>query len=215
MRMFTFLPGLRTAKDDDEFNKTLARIEKYENIADRMEMEISRFLTQTAAGDLSQEGSQRVSSMLRIVDNLESIGDIIYQIAMTRKNKREAAVHFDQDLNDNLHHMADLVQNALDIMDNNIRHDDHHIDLPAAYHAEQQINSFRDTLRARHLDALKLGVYDFAIGNAYSSLYALYEKLGDYIINVSEAIDDSVKAASVLGSAEPNPTAKQSTITNR
>ena len=198
LRMFTFLPNLRTAKDDDEFNQVLQHIEKYESIADRMEMEISKYLTKTAA-DLSAEGSQRVSSMLRIVDNLESVGDIIYQIAMTRKNKREAAVHFDQELNDNLAHMTQLVQHALDIMDNNIRNDYHRIDLDAAYKAEQDINQYRDTLRARHLDALKLGVYDFAIGNAYSSLYALYEKLGDYIINISEAIDDSVKTAEVLG----------------
>ena len=198
LRMFTFLPNLRTAKDDDEFNQVLQHIEKYESIADRMEMEISKYLTKAAA-DLSAEGSQRVSSMLRIVDNLESVGDIIYQIAMTRKNKREAAVHFDQELNDNLAHMTQLVQHALDIMDNNIRNDYHRIDLDAAYKAEQDINQYRDTLRARHLDALKLGVYDFAIGNAYSSLYALYEKLGDYIINISEAIDDSVKTAEVLG----------------
>jgi hypothetical protein len=40
---------------------------------------------------------------------------------------------------------------------------------------------------------LKLGVYDYAIGNAYSSLYAQYEKLGDYVINVTEAIDGSRK----------------------
>ena len=39
----------------------------------------------------------------------------------------------------------------------------------------------------------ELGVYDYSIGNAYSSLYALYEKLGDYVINVSEAIDSSRK----------------------
>ena len=45
-------------------------------------------------------------------------------------------------------------------------------------------------------------MYDFAIGNAYSSLYALYEKLGDYIINISEAIDDSIKKAEVLGTNE-------------
>ena len=202
LRMFTFLPNLRTAKDDEEFNKTFEHIEKYENISDRMEMEISKFLTKTAAADLSAEGTQRVSSMLRIVDNLESIGDIIFQIAMTRKNKRDSAVHFDQGLNDNLSHMSQLVQNALDIMDNNIKEDIHHIDLEAAYHAEQEINRYRDILRARHLDALKLDVYDFAIGNAYSSLYALYEKLGDYIINVSEAIDDSVKSAEVLGSKQ-------------
>lgn len=199
LRMFTFLPTLRTAKDDEEFDKTVARIEKYEGITDRMEMEIAKFLTKTAAGDLSQEGSRRVSSMLRIVDNLESIGDTIFQIAMTRKNKRETAVHFDQGLNDNLQHMTELVQKALDVMDKNINCESEHIDLDAAYAAEREINQYRDTLRARHLDALKLGVYDFGIGNAYSSLYALYEKLGDYIINISEAIDNSVKAAETLG----------------
>ncbi len=204
LRMFTFLPLLRTAKDDEDFYKTLARIEKYESISDRMEMEIAQFLTKTAAGDLSQEGSRRISSMLRIVDNLESIGDTIFQIAMTRKNKRDTAVHFDQGLNDNLSHMTQLVQHALDVMDHNLNNEYQHIDLEAAYDAERAINQYRDTLRTRHLDALKLGVYDFAVGNAYSSLYALYEKLGDYIINVSEAIDNSVKAAETLGENIPN-----------
>ena len=141
--------------------------------------------------------------MLRIVDNLESIGDTIYQIAMTRKNKRETAVHFDQGLNDNLSHMTDLVQNALGVMNSNLNSEYSHIDLNAAYEAEHAINQYRDTLRSRHLDALKLGVYNFGVGNAYSSFYALYEKLGDYIINVSEAIDNSVKAAETLGDASP------------
>ena len=90
--------------------------------------------------------------------------------------------------------MRQLVQQALDVMDSNL-HDYDHVDLDAAYSAEHAINAERDRLRAQHLDALKLGVYDYAIGNAYSSLYALYEKLGDYVINVSEAIDGSRKHA--------------------
>lgn len=200
LRMYTFLPTLRNATSEEEFNKTVERIEKYEGITDRMEMEIAKFLTKTAAGDLSQEGSRRVSSMLRIVDNLESIGDTIFQIAMTRKNKRESAVNFDQELNENLAHMTELVQRSLDVMDKNLTGDYKHIDLDSAYQAEQEINRYRDVLRARHLDALKLGIYDFSIGNAYSALYALYEKLGDYVINVSEAIDNSIKAAETLGS---------------
>ncbi len=192
LRMYTFLPGLRTAKEDEEFGNIMTRITKYEDITDRMEMEISKFLTKVGSGDVSEHSSKRISSMLRIIDNLESIGDTIYQIAMTRKNKREDAVHFDDTLNANLAQMRDLVQKALDIMDSNL-HDYDHIDLDAAYKAEHDINQFRDRLRAQHLNALKLGVYDYAIGNAYSSLYALYEKLGDYVINVSEAIDDSRK----------------------
>lgn len=192
LRMYTFLPGLRTAKNEEDFESIISRISKYESITDRMEMEISRFLTRVGSGDVSEHASQRISTMLRIIDNLESIGDDIYQIGMTRKNKREDAVHFDANLNANLAHMSELVQHALDIMDKNLADYDH-IDLDAAYAAEHEINIFRDRLRAQHLDALKLGVYNYEIGNAYSSLYALYEKMGDHIINISEAIDSSRK----------------------
>ena len=187
LRMYTFLPGLRTAKNEEEFDAVLARISKYEGITDRMEMEISKFLTRVGSGDVSQHASERIGSMLRIIDNLESIGDAVYQIGITRKNKREDAVHFDEGLNANLDHMTELVQKALDVMDANL-HDYDHADLDAAYAAEHEINIYRDELRAKHLEALKQGTYDYSIGNAYSGLYALYEKLGDYVINVSEAI---------------------------
>ncbi len=193
-RMYTFLPGLRTAKSEEDFEAIISRISKYEALTDRMEMEISRFLTRVGSGDVSEHASQRISTMLRIIDNLESIGDDIYQIGMTRKNKREDAIHFDDGLNANLAHMSELVQKALDVMDANLADYDT-VDLDAAYAAEHAINDYRDRLRAQHLDALKLGVYNYEIGNAYSSLYALYEKMGDHIINISEAIDSSRKHA--------------------
>ena len=192
LRMYTFLPGLRTAKTDEDFDSIMDRVAKYENITDHMELELTKFLTKVGSGDISAHASERVSAMLRINDNLESIGDAVYQIAMTRKNKREDAVHFDDGLNANLAHMSELVQKALDIMDSNL-HDYDHVDLDAAYAAEHAINTYRDQLRAQHLDALKHGTYDYSIGNAYSTFYALYEKLGDYVINISEAIDNSRK----------------------
>lgn len=192
LKMYAFLPSLRTAESEEEFESVMERIVKYEGITDRMEMEISKFLTRVGSGDVSQHASERISSMLRIIDNLESIGDAIYQIAMTRKNKREDAIHFDAGLNANLAHMSNLVQQALDVMDANL-HDYDHVNLDAAYTAEHAINAYRDRLRNQHLNAIKLGVYDYSIGNAYSSLYALYEKLGDYVINISEAIDGSRK----------------------
>ena len=188
LRMFTFLPTLRTAKDDDEFNDTVARISKYEEITDRMEMEISNYLTHVSVNELSDKGSQRISSMLRIVDNLESIGDSIYQIAITRKNKRETEVHFDQHLNDNIDHMTQLVWKALDIMDQNLKGDYDHVDMNSANQAEEAINKYRDELRAEYVGAIRSGKYDYNIGSLYSSLFALYEKIGDYVINVSEAI---------------------------
>ena len=140
LRMYTFLPGLRTAKNEDEFEAIMQRIAKYEGITDRMEQEITKFLTRVGSGDVSQHTSERISTMLRIIDNLESIGDAVFQIAMTRKSKREDAVHFDASLNANLTHMSELVQKALDIMDRNLKDYDN-IDLDAAYAAEHDIDA--------------------------------------------------------------------------
>ena len=192
LHMYSLLPELRKARTEKEFDATMQRIERYEQLTDRMEMEITRFLTAVGSGGLSAHGSERVSTMLRIIDNLESIGDGILQIALTRKAKRADAVHFSDHQNANLAQMNALVENALIVMDGNLVDYDN-IDLRGAYDAERDINNCRDRLRAEHLEALKQNVYGYAIGNAYSSLYAQYEKLGDYIINVSESIDSTHK----------------------
>lgn len=195
LKMYRFLSVLRTTKSEDEFDGVVKRIKKYEEITDNMEREICKYLTKVSAGDLSMEGSQQINSMLRIVDNLECIGDTIYRLAMSCKNKRDSDIHLDRELNENIEHMNDLVSQALEVMNLNLHTDYNHIDIENAYAAERNINNYRDMLRGRHVDALKLGVYDFEMGNAYSVLYALYEKLGDYVINVSEAISKNENAS--------------------
>ena len=194
--MYGILPELRLAKKRADFDEVEDRIARYEDRADRMELEITNFLTRLGSGDLSQHGSERITSMLRMVDNLESIGDTIFQIALIRKNKLQESVHFDEAQNANLDTMTQLVQHAFDVMQTNLSDFDH-VDMKAAYEAEQQINDFRDRLRLQHFESLREGRYGYAIGNAYSSLYALYEKLGDYIINVSESLDSSMKHTEV------------------
>ena len=196
LHMYALLPDLQSANNEKDFDTLLQRIERYEQLTDRMEMELTRFLTVVGGGNISSHTSGRVSTMLRIVDNLESIADSILQIALTRKNKRSDAVHFSDHLNSNLAQMNALVENALIVMDGNLVDYDH-IDLRGAYDAEREINDCRDRLRAEHLESLKHGLYGYPVGNAYSSLYAQYEKLADYVINVTESIDSSLKHDSI------------------
>ena len=192
LRMYALLPELRTARSEKDFESVMKRIEDYENLTDQMDMELTKFLTDVGSGALSSHASERISSMLRLIDNLESIGDSILQIAITRRNKRSDAVHFSDELNDNLSRMRALVENALMVMDANLVDYDR-ADIEAAEAAEAEVNTYRDELRAAHLEALRTGKYGYAIGNAYSSLYAQYEKLADYVVNVSEAIDPAYR----------------------
>ncbi len=192
LRMYALLPELRTVRNAKEMDAAVERIARYERLTDRMDMELTKFLTTVGSGGISAHGSERISAMLRVSDNLESIGDSIYQIALTRKNKFSDAVHFSEKLNANLAEMSALVENALLVMDSNLVNYDC-ADLRAAEEAEREVNACRDRLRNAHLEALKHNQYGYEVGNAYSSLYAQYEKLADFIINVSESLNPSFK----------------------
>ncbi|MBR4505644.1 MAG: Na/Pi cotransporter family protein [Bacteroidales bacterium] len=187
LHMYAMLPELRSVKNAKEMNAVVERIARYERLTDRMDMELTKFLTAVGSGDISAHGSERISAMLCVSDNLESIGDSIYQIALTRKNKYSDAVHFSDGQNANLAEMSALVENALLVMDGNLVDYDR-ADLRAAKDAERAVNACRDRLREEHLDALRHNRYGYEVGNAYSGLYAQYEKLADYVINVSQAI---------------------------
>ena len=176
--MYAMLPELRKVKNAEEMDAAVGRIERYEQLTDRMDMELTKFLVTVGGAGIS--------------DNLESIGDSILQIALTRKNKYADAVHFSDKQNARLTEMSDLVEKALQVMDANIAEYDRtdqvtEDGMKAAEEAEREVNACRDRLRANHIEALKKGQYGYEIGNAYSSLYAQYEKLADFVINVSEA----------------------------
>lgn len=190
LRMYALLPELRTVRNSKEMDAAVERIARYERLTDRMDMEITKFLTAVGSGGVSAHGSERISAMLRVSDNLESIGDSIYQIALTRKNKYSDAVHFSDSQNASLATMSALVENALLVMDGNLVDYDR-ADLRAAEDAEREVNLCRNRLREEHLDALRHNRYGYGVGNAYSSLYAQYEKLADYVINVTQAITGS------------------------
>ena len=193
LRMYSFLPELDKTKNENEYQKIFERTAKYEDITDRMEIEIARFLTKISEGELSNEGSQKISSMLRIIDNLESIGDSIYQMAILKQNQKTQNVTLDNDCRSYLDKMYGMVGKALEIMNTNLHKDYKNITLDDANEAEKEINALRDSLRSHHLESIKAGAYSYQVGTIYSGMYALYEKIGDFVINVSEAATNTKK----------------------
>lgn len=188
VNMFDLLPKLTNAKSNEDFDTIMAKISKDEDITDKLEIEIAKFLTHISEAVGSKEGSKKISAMLRIIDNLESIGDSIYHISITKKAQREQDMNFGANNDGHLFKMYDCVRQALIIMDANLSKNYEDVDITSAYQAEEDINEFRNLLRDAHLEAIKSGEYTYEVGTLYSSLYAIYEKIGDFVINVSQAI---------------------------
>jgi len=187
-RMFEFIPKLLDMKDPKEYQLLLKRVEHYESIADRMEIEIANFLTKVSNEGLSAETSRRVQGMLRIIDNLESIADQNFQLAKLIDTKNQQKIWFTPEMRENLNKMFDLTRKAIKIMEENLTVPYKTVEIHDALEVENEINQYRDLLRQKHLEDLNNKVYPYPTGISYSTMYALLEKLGDHIINVSEAM---------------------------
>jgi phosphate:Na+ symporter len=164
------------------------KIAKYEEITDRVEVEITDYLAKVAENDLSDETSKRVRGMIAITGELERIGDVFYHMSLTLYRKESEKVWFSPEQRKNLKKMIGLLENAFGIMLENLNSDQTKISYVSAVEIEQRINDFRDALRLEHFGNLEKQEYNVKSGIFYSDLFYSMEKIGDHIISVTEAI---------------------------
>ena len=194
-RMFNLVRDLYGENDENEFIKKYSRIEKYESISDRMEVEIASYLTQVAEGRLSDEGKTQLQSMLRTVSEIESVGDSCYNLARTMMRKRDDKSVYTEEMNAHIELMFNLLQNSIEQM-KKILHSSHQItdeEYNLSENMENEINNFRNELKLKNVEDVKEQKYDYQASVTYMDMIVECEKMGDYIINVIEAQYESMK----------------------
>ena len=188
-RMFNMVKELFYEKNEETFLKTYSRIEKYENISDRMEIEIANYLTEVSEGRLSSESKEEIRIMLRAVSEIESIADSCNNLARSIKRRNEFKSEFTEEQNKHLDHMFELVSGALNRM-NLILHKPElvHDDINPSYNIENEINNYRNQLKSRNIEDINNKLYQYQDGVYYMDMVSESEKLGDYVLNVVQAV---------------------------
>ena len=187
-RMAGFVPTLLETKDEMEFNKLFARIEKYENITDSMEMEIASYLNKVSEGRLSDASKPQIQKMLRQISELESIGDSVYNLGRTLNRHR---MHCQEDFTaEQMQHMMTMLQlvgAALSEMLKRIDQPTTKNGVKTSLNIEHEINNYRTQLKNQNLHDVNAGLYDYQLGVFYIDFISECEKLGDYVMNVVQA----------------------------
>ena len=190
---------VHTKEKSEDFTKLFTQQEKYEDISDRMEIEIANYLNRCAEGRLSSESKHRIASLLRIVSEIESIADSCFSVAKALMRKQQSDVKFTEIVYKNIDAMfvyvEEAMKNMLVVLSDleNARE----ADIILSYNKEREINNMRNQLRNGNIENINNKVYEYQAGIYYMDIVGDLEKTGDYIVNVVDAVKEQVKKQKV------------------
>ena len=190
-RMFGMVRDLFHEEHEENFVKEYSRIQKYENISDRMEVEIANYLTKVSDGRLSDESKHQIHMKMRVISEIESVADSCYNLSRTMQRAKEQGLKLTDNMQSNVELMFNLIDSATEQMMTALRQDSlSSTDVNKSQNIENEINNFRSQLKNQNILDVNEGIYSYPLSVVYMDLITEAEKMGDYIVNVVEAIAD-------------------------
>ncbi|MCQ2138880.1 MAG: Na/Pi cotransporter family protein [Bacteroidales bacterium] len=188
---FKYIRSAVNERNSDKYDEILDKLVKYEEITDKIELEIANYLGEVGKRDVSSSTSARIKMLYKIIGEMESLGDSGEAIGRMLKRTYAHGKSFDEDMLKKLNKMMDLVEKAYDVMVENLKSSEFDLkDISNAKTAEYNINEYRNYLREEHLVNLDNPDYRYQVGVFYMDIVGELEKIGDFIINISEALVD-------------------------
>jgi phosphate:Na+ symporter len=181
---------IHTKEKSEEFNTLYSRLEKYEDISDRMELEIAHYLNRCAEGRLSNEGKLKIAAMLNIISEVESIADSCMGIGKILMRKIESNTEFNDEIYKNIDTMYVYVKDAMAMMIAQLKDVENvgERSLIDSYNKEREINNMRNSLRGANVMNINERHYEYQAGIYYMDIISDLERTGDYIINVIDTL---------------------------
>ena len=177
--------------DYDKFEEYRAKLVKYEEISDKIEYEIATFLNDVSAQEISQNTSVQIKAMYKIIGELESLGDSGESISRILSRRNIHKKEFDADTIKKLNKLIDAVDNAyVAMIDNLTKADEGYLEeVSNAYAAEERINNLRNDLRDEEIESIEHERKNYQTSVYYLDIVNELEKMGDFMINVSQDLE--------------------------
>ena len=177
------------AKSEKAFEEYRQKLVKYEEIADRIEFEIASFLNAIPQEEISEHTRHDVKMMYKVINELESLGDSGEAISRILSRRNSHQKDFSAEQIKNIESLIDLVDKAYDVMIRNLSQGHKSmLGLKMAVDCEVEINEHRTILREEEIRRIEQNGSDYHGSVYYLDVLSEVERMGDFIINISQAV---------------------------
>ncbi len=164
------------------------KISKQEKLTDDMQREITRFLTLCSEEALTDTYAKNINAMIRIVHELEGIGDSVLRIMLITKKKYDKKIEMHPEATQEINDIAKAVKEFMALYNHSMLEHMKRDDLKQAYEIENQINNIRKKYKHNARERITAGNSDVQAELLYIDLLRHFEHIGDYSLNIAQAL---------------------------
>ncbi|MBW1898145.1 MAG: Na/Pi cotransporter family protein [Deltaproteobacteria bacterium] len=167
--------------------KGLNRWRRYEQHLDAVQKEINTYLTKIFQGDVNQSEAKEISSLMRMTNNVERIGDSIENVALMVENIIESKMDFSQWAVADIKNISSQVVVFIKHVTEGMQHMTPSF-MEQAQEIEDNIDFMREEMRQEHINRLRSNKCGTDAGLLFSDMLSNFEKMGDYCYNIAQAV---------------------------
>ncbi len=162
-------------------------LKKMEDYTDQMQEQLSAYLVECSKEKLNSSSALNVALFMRIVNELESIGDSIYNLILLAQRRYDKEIQLDPKAVEEILPYANRVEKFIDFITKHLDSSLTELELYKAQEIEDKIDKTRNTLNK----SARIRLRD--TGNIKGELMIIdivrhMEHIGDYSINIAQSL---------------------------
>ncbi len=174
-------------KEDIDEDDLVKKIFHREEVLDIVQKEVSIFLTDVLANNVSHTVIEEGREQIRMADEYESVSDDITGILKLYLRLKNAGQNLSSEAQSEILQLHDMVTSYFNLV--NGANLERHPEIIAKAHPQSQAitHKFRD-FRSNHLTRITESKMDPLLGMIYTDMINAYRRMKDHILNIAEAL---------------------------
>ena len=181
----TFLKVFRSP--DKKMGSTVEKVKAMEELSDQMQVEITKYLVECSKEDLSERSVMNLNAIMRIINELENIGDSCYKLMLLTERKYDGNIQLHAKAMEEFNDFAALLVESMELYKQRMNEHLEKQVLDLVYKLEVKMNNLRDNLKKATQYRLQEGS-NVKAELLYLDLLKHFEHIGDNNLNIAQAL---------------------------
>ena len=168
----------------EDLSEEVARLKHMEDESDVLTHDITEYLVRCSAAEIGEQNASSVASMLRMVSELEEVGDSVYRLILFTQRKYNKQRDFSDQAAQDIRKFASCVSEFIDLYTEKLFTDVSDEDLKTAQQLEDAIDDLRKLLNKIAIGRMKEDGADIKTEMIGIDINNHLEKIGNHALNV-------------------------------